>query len=193
MLLTFFARYGAIVVAPISFVENLVGLNVYFPGSIAILTAMALSAGDPHKALATFVAITVPAFLAHQVNFVLGKRLRGREVGNTGRYKTVFGRNALFAGSLWHPHFAALACIDAGSQGLSYGLFLSAFAPWFAVWNIVWALVMYNFGLLLTRDSKGNPLILGFLALWLLWDFFDLGRLARGTGITIRRWFKRGS
>ena len=71
---TLFEQYGILLVAPISFAENLVGMNIYFPGSIVILTSMTLASGDPSRAVSTFLAIIIPSFLAHQLNFALGVR-----------------------------------------------------------------------------------------------------------------------
>jgi membrane protein DedA with SNARE-associated domain len=176
-----FREYGVLAVAPISFLENLIGLNAYFPGSVVILGAMALTSGQPQLAACTFLAIFAPSFAAHQVNFLIGRHFRTNSAvyADAGRYKTSIEINLLFASTLWHPHFAALTSIDSGAQGMSYRRFLSFFTAWFLLWNLFWGVTMYAFGLLLPRESLGLPIIVGFLVVWTLWDLLEIGKRLR--------------
>jgi membrane protein DedA with SNARE-associated domain len=181
-----FSVHGVFFIGPISFIENVVGLNAYFPGSVAILGSMALTAGNPRLALVTFIAIVVPAFLAHQVNYFLGRRIArrsavGKERGQkmNSRYGPGIGTHLIFFTTLWHPHFAALTSIDAGSQGLGYRRFTKLFGLWFLFWNIFWGGVMYGFGAVLPRESLGYPIVIVFLVIWGAWDFFKVGEWAR--------------
>jgi membrane protein DedA with SNARE-associated domain len=169
-------NYGAAAVALVSFLENLGAANVVFPGSIAILTSMALTSGDPRRAIYILLAIMLPAFAAHQINYTIGRCFRRGNPDNKARYESLVARNLVFMGALWHPHFAGVACMDAGAHGLQYGRFISAFLPWFIVWNLFWAYVMYNFGSAVTGgESHNSTIFLIFLCLWLVWDLFNLG------------------
>lgn len=184
---SFFDKYGPLAVAPISFAENIIGVNAYFPGSVAILTAMTLTAGKPSIAIMTFFSIIIPSFCAHQINYLIGRRLRRREDGadqeinKDGRYSQNLTANILFMSTMWHPHFAALTSIDAGSQKMPYRRFILLFGFWFTLWNIFWGATMYSFGIVLSRsrESLGYPMIVGFLVIWALWDFFELGKRIR--------------
>src|SRR5574338_959179 len=57
--------YGVIIIGPLAFFENLIAFNVYFPGSIVILTTMALSAGNLPRAVGIFLIYYVFALLAY--------------------------------------------------------------------------------------------------------------------------------
>ena len=49
-----FLKYGIPIIAFSSFIEHLVGVNVYFPGSVVIVTAMTLASGNLPLAVAVF-------------------------------------------------------------------------------------------------------------------------------------------
>jgi membrane protein DedA with SNARE-associated domain len=86
-----FDRFGLPAIAMCSFLENIVGFNVYFPGSIVILSGMAWTAGNPLLALKVYLAIVAPAMLAQHVNYLAGRatadtaRARASEATATGR------------------------------------------------------------------------------------------------------------
>lgn len=170
-----FERYGFIAIAIVSFLENLVGLNVYFPGSVAILTAMALSAGDPGRAILTFLAIVIPSFVAHQVNFFIGRTASHRPADDrtisylsrdNSKLRRLFG----FFLTAWHPHSAALASIYAGSDGWQYLEFVRLFSPPFIFWNLFWGILMYNLGSAIEGSQNLFPVFLLLVIAWLLWE-----------------------
>ncbi|NOR45704.1 MAG: hypothetical protein GQ534_08985 [Candidatus Delongbacteria bacterium] len=84
MLEHFFENYGLIAIGIVSIIENIVGVNIYFPGSIVILTGMAMTSGDPMRGVMTFFVITLGAFIAYYINFRIGKLLKkvGHKMSN---------------------------------------------------------------------------------------------------------------
>lgn len=171
-----FTKYGLPLVAIFSFFENIGGFNAYFPGSVVILTAMSLTAGDPFKAIITFLFIIIPSIAAHNANYFFGKFINSKKYNNTN----IVNKNSadtdklskftIFFSTLWHPHFAAITCIASGSEGLSYRKFLKYFLPACIFWNIFWGMVMYYFGDLVNSTSNLMPLFYGYIVIWALFD-----------------------
>ena len=176
---TLFEQYGILLVAPISFAENLVGMNIYFPGSIVILTSMTLASGDPSRAVSTFLAIIIPSFLAHQLNFALGVRsgAKGHSPAFDSDAIATSNRSgirlATYLFTLWHPHFTALTAFRAGSLQMPYVLFISRFTPVFLCWNLFWASLMYSIGPIAEREGNLMPFFYFYLAVWLGWGVYN--------------------
>lgn len=172
---SFFRSHGYVAIGPISFLENLAGVNVAFPGSVTILVAMAYSAGDPALAVKTFLTIVLPSLVAHHADYFLGRRLARRP--QHGGYERYGSRKALlltFATTLWHPHFAAVACMDSGAQRVPYHRFASFHLPCFAAWNLFWGVLMYTVGPQALRENRLPIIAITLLLAWTAWDLFGL-------------------
>lgn len=129
------------------------------------------TAGDPLRTLFVFIAIVLPSFLAHQINYLIGSGLGPEQTEHLLRSARTAPssskqRWSSFALTLWHPHFAALTCLAAGALGMRYGRFLSYFAPMFLAWNCIWG-VMYNLGFAIAGEGRLAPLFLIYLLSWL--------------------------
>ena len=184
MLGRFFEKGGLPVIGMASFAENTIGLNVYFPGAIVILVAMALTAGDLPRALMTFLVILIPSMLAHLMNYGLGRWLGGRvnvEGHTSGGDPSRFAKGrmwGLFLASYWHPHLAAVTSYAAGTEGVGVGAFLRVFVVASLLWNSFWGIVMYNFGEVAGATRNLIPLFYVYVVGWLLlgiWRFFKQG------------------
>lgn len=168
-------KHGLVLVAPLSFVENIVGINSYFPGSIVILTAMTLTAGNPIKALLTYLTIYSFAFLAYHVNYFIGiyyYNKEGKSV-NSKLAPNKLGSSSLwiqFLSTFWHPHFAALTCIYVGSKGYKYSEIFKYMMVSSFVWNTFWGITMYKIGLAANASLNFKWLMYIFLVGWILID-----------------------
>lgn len=170
-----FVAYGVIVVAIVSFVENIGGLNLYFPGSIAILSSMAMTAGRPFLAAKVFVAIVTFSFLAHSVNYAIGRAGAGRALegsewfGRLGEGTRRWGFAVVFWLAAWHPHPTALASLLAGAAGIGYRRYLKWFLPPFFTWNSVWGIAMYIVGGLASEPGLAGFYVgVGAITLWFI-------------------------
>lgn len=166
----FLDTYGVGFVVLIAFLEHIGGLNVYFPGSIAILVAMANTSGNPRQAWAVFSAIILASALAQVVNFVasgwIGKKFFRADEG----YVEDVGDSWYFWYAYWHPHFAAWASIKAADDGLSLRQFVSRASAPFLVWNGFWGLSLYAAGeVVFVRVTESPGWIIVIYLLWLIW------------------------
>jgi membrane protein DedA with SNARE-associated domain len=186
----FFESYGLIAVSLISFLENIVGMNAYFPGSIVILVAMAMTAGDVEKALLTFLFIYVPAILAHHVNFLLGrlgsgeKKLENYEASVRKKFTNRRSISYLYLVTFWHPHFTALSCLASGAEGVSYKQFIGWFIIISFSWNVFWGTLMYNIGGLSGREFNFIPIMIGYIILWAIYDYWKYRRIEATNAIS---------
>ena len=147
-----FVKHGIALVAACSILEGIVGINTYFPGSFTILVAMSTTAGDPIRGLGMFVAITISAFVANIVSFLIGTTIKSASPPPNSR---------IFWLTYWHPQFASLTAFQAGASGhLSLMRFFKQFTPPLIIWNTFWAILMYNIKL---TPSSGSSIIYIFL------------------------------
>lgn len=172
---------GYLALVVIAAVENVGGLNAYFPGSVAILAGMAATKGDPSLAVRAFLAIACGSSVAHGINFALGRRFRGTIAS------AVPGSRVYWL-SCWHPHFASVAAIAAGQSGVSVRDFVSRFGPAFLCWNVFWGVVMYSFGV--PDFGESTMVVVGLVVvLWAAWEArrFFLQRYEGARGVERQR------
>nr|VFK65072.1 MAG: membrane protein DedA, SNARE-associated domain [Candidatus Kentron sp. UNK]VFK71367.1 MAG: membrane protein DedA, SNARE-associated domain [Candidatus Kentron sp. UNK] len=170
----FFESHGLVAICMVSFIENIVGMNSYFPGSVVILVAMAMTAGDVEQALLTFSAIYLPAIFAHNTNFLLGRFGSGKMVMDTGVQNKVSGKRSLalmYFLTFWHPHFTALSCFASGYEGIPYRKFAYLFFIISFFWNSVWAIFMYKVGGFYGKESNLTFIMVIYIVLWGAYDY----------------------
>ena len=178
-------NFGLIVVGLISFFENIVGLNVYFPGSVIIIIAMAQTAGDPQRAFLTYLTIYAFAFLAYNVNFLIGKyyfkngdELKKKNLETQKKKHTNMWIQ--FLTTFWHPHFAAVTCLYVGSKGYKYSEILKYMIVAGFVWNTIWAITLYNVGLVTKTTSLNlKGLVIAYLIVWIFWDSYKFFKIEK--------------
>ena len=165
-----FKEHGYFLVAIVSFLENIVGFNAYFPGSIVILTTMTLTSGHPLKAMITFIFIYIPSVFAHFLNFQIGNKLVNSQLISNKKLWI------LFFSTMWHPNFAAITSLRAGSIGLSFNQFVGYYIPSSFLWNCFWGILMYKLGSIGDSGRYFPEIFLGYLVLWILLDILLLYR-----------------
>lgn len=160
---TFFRSYGLLAVGVVSFFENLVVFNVYFPGSIVILVGMGMTHGNPSWALLTFVAITIPAQLSQILNYGIGRIRPAKGTKGSG---SVSVWELILA--FWHPEMAAIASLRCGHAGWHFLRFLFWLPIAALIWHTFWALVMYHVGGTDASLRWLSWLFYAYLAFWFL-------------------------
>lgn len=175
-------QYGLPVVALLSFIENLAGFSVYFPGSIVILATMAATAGNPTLAVQTFLAIYGGAMLSYGINYSWGRwwsmPTKGNEEPEIEAQIPSWLRKGsviLRAFSFAHPHFAAMTCLQLGLERASPLRWLAYVGIWGGVWNLFWGLLMYHYGAIIRSGGSERGwliLIVIYLLIWFGYEWF---------------------
>ncbi len=181
-----FVTGGLPIIGMASFAENLVGLNVYFPGAIVIVIAMSLTAGDLPRAFATYAAITGPAMGAQVLNYLAGRFFGNRlrpAAATESRRRGGSGVWAVFLTTFAHPHLAALTCFAAGSEGLRLRQFLVLLVVSGVLWSTAYATVIYNLGAVAGATENLIPVFYSYAAVWLVWGIWAFFRDERTAGV----------
>lgn len=158
---------GAYAIVAVSVMENIVGFNSYFPGSIAILGVMASTAGRPFEAVATFFLILIGQSIGLTISFLIGRlgflRSETNELPAAGlRYSMLF---PLFA----HPHSSAATAFLLGSKRRSFG-WLSFVLICCFIWSVFWGGVMY-FGVgSLVNEIGWDYVTITFASIWVSYE-----------------------
>lgn len=99
-----------------SFLEGIVYVGLYFPGSFIVALAIILSDGTFHSLLAISLIVAGALTLTSFLNYLLGKKILAQTGGHLPEdEKTHVFSKALFA-SLIHPNALAFYFFDAGTK-----------------------------------------------------------------------------
>ena len=158
---SFLGRASVWFILAISFVENLLIVNVYFPGSVVILFAMAATHGLPARAFAVFAAIVAGSCVAQHVNFLLGRKLALEK-----RETSLAGLVGIGLVSFWHPQIGSLASFQAGAAGAQYSVYVMALLLSWLPWNCFWGALMYLVGSVPISGKELTVLMVVYLVIW---------------------------
>ncbi len=174
-LLGLFRQYGLPLVIVCAFIENLVGFNGYFPGSIAIITAMAQTSGDVYAAVTTYFAIYLSSVAGNLLSYYFG--WLQRKPNQLGEENTLFWKVLL---SYWHPQLASLTAYSAGVSGTHVRHLLQAAVPISLAWSLLFAVALYQLGLPKNTTGALLPVFAVYLAIWCVARFWTFLRLKAG-------------
>lgn len=157
------ALYGVVFLFALSFVENIPGLNIYFPGSIAILLGMSNTSGNLSQGFFAFSSILLAAILANAINIYFSNKVEKKSAEKIFLVETVL--------ALWHPHFASIFALRVGKLSNAWSFFVFKFIPVTTCWYIIWAVLMYNIGSTISMSSMlMNVVFFIYLGAWLIND-----------------------
>ncbi len=172
-----FKIYGLPLIVFSAFLENLVGFNAYFPGAFTILTGMALTAGNPERAVLTYFAIYLPSFVANVLSYFFGAFCKNKKVDATSKK-----RNPLlwFFATYWHPQLASLTAFAAGSGGVSgpRQFFKGAIVA-SLFWSVFWAFIIYHFGLFADVAKHFVTIFLIYVVIWTVVDIYRWAKVSK--------------
>lgn len=148
--------------------ESTAGLNVYFPGSIAIVGSMAAMTGRPLLAVQAFAAIVAGSLLGQHLSYALG-----RFAGISGAENLEVQRGSrswwlLFWTSMWHPGLGSMASLFAGVRRLAYRRYLLYMSICGVTWSAVWGIGLYTTGLSPHVEANFDLIVFVFVGLWLV-------------------------
>lgn len=170
----YFARYGFWVVLIGSFLEALLLIGWYFPGSLIIFLAVIL-APTPWDAVIAVVLVTIGLYSGYIVNFFLGKygwyrlllMFGIRESLQEAQEKlSKYGIRAIFL-SYWNPGLASFTATAAGVLQYNFFRFLIFSLIAVSVWNIFWGTLVYSLGERALDTILTWPFIIFTIFVWI--------------------------
>lgn len=165
LLVECFTKYGLPLIILSAFLENLVGVNAYFPGAFTILTGMSLTAGHPAQAVKTYLAIYIPSYSANLLSYLIGRcqRATGSEIRTPSTRKNWLWLLLTY----WHPQLASVTAFSAGVRNampkrifFTISFFVSLF------WSLFWAVIIYHFGLIGNVAGYFSVLFVLYVLIW---------------------------
>lgn len=150
----YFEQYGVVVVFVSAFLEGLLLVGVYYPGSLAIFLGVILAVGHPWQAVAVVAATSVGLWLAYTANYFLGRHGWYKVLAKFGLAdeieRTRMRLDRYFAATFFFgyfgPNFAALVSTAAGVLRVPLVKFLTYSTIYLLAWNVFWGLLVYNLG-----------------------------------------------
>lgn len=170
--------YGLPLVFVGSFIEALLFVGIYFPGSLIIFLGVGLAPTPAHAVLAV-LCITAGMFLGYNTNYAMGKygwyrvfmKLGMRASLEKAEFKMKQNDTRYILYTYWHPGLAAFTSTAAGILKTRYRRFAFLSFGALFIWNTIWGVVVYQIGesALRIMDFK---VIISVFASWIL---FELG------------------
>ncbi len=150
----FLDRYGVVTVLVSAFLEGLLLIGWYFPGTLVIIAALVLTEGDLLRLAQVGAAAAAGLFAAYLVNFLVGRYgwyrlflafgLR-EPLENAQRRLTRHGPSAIFM-TYWQPNLSSVVSTAAGILQFSFGRFVAYSLPATALWTAFWSGLIYFLG-----------------------------------------------
>ena len=181
-------QYGLLLIVIGSFLEALLFIGFYFPGSVIIFLGVALAPDTFHAFLAV-VAVSVGMLCGYTLNYLFGKYGWYRIFLKLGMQNGIANAQAKMVKNdvryifytFWNPGLASFTSTAAGILQLRYKRFLVLMVIAVVIWNTFWGVLVYSLGesALLLLDFV---LALKIIGIWIL---FELGLLV------LNRFFKK--
>ncbi len=163
-------NYGLVGLFIASFLEGIVYLGLYFPGSFIIVLVVLLSDGKFISLLNISLIVALALTLTSMINYVLGRHFVARPLRETKEIKTKRKMSKGFFLSLLHPNALAFYFFNLGLKKRNF-------------WNIIFVpLIIIPYGFLLAslfylakpilEENSENPYVMiTFISFWLIISF----------------------
>jgi len=110
-----YATYGLVGLFIASFLEGIVYLGLYFPGSFIIALAVFLSDGTFISLISISIVVALALTLTSLINYVLGRHIVSRKTKKHEIHKTNVASKGLFL-SMLHPNSLAFYFFNTGIE-----------------------------------------------------------------------------
>ncbi len=169
-------EFGLWVVLIGSFLETLLFIGLYFPGSVIIFLSVAL-APNSFAAFTTVLVVSLGMFCAHITNYTLGKYGWYRVFLKLGMKNGIKNAELKMAKNdvryifytYWNPGLASFTSTAAGILQMPYVRFLVLMVSAILLWNTFWGVLVFSLGeSALTLLSFST--VLKVLSLWICFE-----------------------
>lgn len=169
----FILEYGLIVSFIGAFLEGLLLIGWYFPGSFIIFLSVILS-GSPERAAVSVAVVTLAMYFAYVVNYILGRygwykvlaRFGMQELITDAQKKIETHAPKAFFFSFWQPGLASFTSTAAGVLRLTWKSFFLYAGASLVFWNVFWGILAYTVGESIIETLFNPYAILAFIFVW---------------------------
>jgi membrane protein DedA with SNARE-associated domain len=182
----YFETYGLLTVLVAAFIEGLLLIGWYFPGSLVIIFGLIFAGQDVPRVASVAALAAIGLLVAYVVNFMVGRHgwyrlllafgLRA-PLANAQRRLTKYGLSAIFT-TYWQANLSSVISTAAGVLQLSFPRFLAASFAAVAFWMTFWSTLIFFLGRA-ALTLAGFRFILLMILVWLILRFVYRRSIAR--------------
>lgn len=174
----YFGRYGLAIIIVSSFIEGLLIVGLYFPGSMVFFLGLLAASEDPAQVAKVTGFAIIGIWMAYVVNFYMGRFGWYRVFTAVGlkdsleSAKRKLDRNGIstIALTFWHPNIGAVVATGAGVLDFRAKVFLPVSLLTVAFWLSFWSVLVFWLG----PDAisiLGFRVLIAILLLWMIYRF----------------------
>lgn len=174
----YFETHGLVTVLVAAFIEGLLLIGWYFPGSLVIIFGLIFAGEDVARVAAVAALAAAGLLAAYVVNFLAGRHgwyrllmafgLR-EPLANAQRRLVRYGLGAIFT-TYWQANLSSLVSTAAGILQMPFSRFLACSLVAVAFWITFWATLIYFLGRA-ALSLAGFRFILLMILVWLIVRF----------------------
>lgn len=182
-LTNWYEQYGYWVIFISALVEGIFVINLYFPGSTAILLGGALSSQNELSTVLLVVLIILGFFIAYIFNYFLGKhglyrlllRFGYKDAIEGTRQSLVLKGPKMMLVSFFHPNVGSVVTTGAGIINMPFKQFLLWCFVSLVIWDTIWGIIVYTLSSQVI-SLLGSWLAIPFMLVWVALIYFILRR-----------------
>ncbi|MCR4277501.1 MAG: VTT domain-containing protein [Candidatus Berkelbacteria bacterium] len=182
-LTNWYEQYGYWVIFISALVEGIFVVNLYFPGSTAILLGGALSSQNELSAIRLVILIILGFFIAYIFNYFLGKfglyrlllRFGYKDAIEGTRQSLILKGPKMMLVSFFHPNVGSVVTTGAGIINMPFRQFMLWCFVSLVIWDTIWGIVVYTLSSQVI-NLLGSWLAIPFMLIWILLIYFILRR-----------------
>lgn len=183
-----YGQYGYWVVFVSALIEGIFVINLYFPGSTAILLGGALASQNELSAIILVLLIILGFFISYVFNYFLGKfgmyqlllRFGYKDVIEGTRESLVTKGPKMMLVSFFHPNIGSVVATGAGIINMPFRQFIVWCLASLILWDTIWGIVVYALGSQVIY-LIGSWLAIPFMLFWIFLIYFILRRHSKST------------
>lgn len=165
-----YIKYGLFGLGIASFLEAIVYMGLYFPGSFIIVLAVFLSNGTFVSLFSISIVVTIAVTLASFINYFLGRFVSFNKI-NSDEVKKKNKLSKSFILSLLHPNILAFYFFNAGIKKQNPWKII--FVPIFMIpYGLMHAYILSIVAGFFKQKAENSWFILMIILIWLLIAFF---------------------
>ena len=178
-----YGQYGYWVVFISALIEGIFVINLYFPGSTAILLGGALASQNELSAIILVLLIILGFFISYIANYFLGRyglyqlllRFGYKEAIEGTKESLIAEGPKMMLVSFFHPNVGSVVATGAGIIKMPFRQFAIWCLVSLIVWDTIWGVIVYALGSQVIY-LLGSWLAIPFMLFWVFLIYFILRR-----------------